>query len=175
MNQSDASDASRKVAEAYAAKAEGWEEGRTTEQRVHNAVYEQLREMVPEGAAMTAIDGTGAPKVVAVDDKHLYEITVSDIPEGRGPVPTTLRMRNIDPLNASVECQMKFSGHREDGRQVVRETVWRFRVMDISLEFETYVNHQRSWIESDEKFALALAKAIGWEAPGGVVPLMAVV
>jgi hypothetical protein len=108
-------------------------------------------------------------------DKHFYEITVGEMPEGRGPVPTTLRMRTIDPLNASVECEMKFSGHREDGRQVVRETVWRFRVTEINLEFETYVNHHRSWIESDEKFAIALAKAIGWEAPGGAVPLMAVV
>jgi hypothetical protein len=175
VNQSDVSDASQKIAETYAAEIKNREESRATEQRVRNAVYEQLREMVPEAAAVAAVEGVGPPKVVAVHENHFYEITVGEIPEGREPVPTTLRMRTIDPLHASVDCEMKFSGHREDGRQVVRETVWRFHVADLDLEFATYVNSHRSWVESDERFALALAEAIGWEAPGSKVPLMAVV
>jgi hypothetical protein len=175
VNQSHVSDASQKVAETYATEIKNREESRATEQRVRNAVCEQLREMVPEAATVAAVEGTGAPKVVAVHENHFYEITVGGIPEGRAPVPTTLKMRTIDPLHASVDCEMKFSGHREDGRQVVRETVWRFRVGDLSLEFETKVNHHRSWVDNDEKFALALAEAIGWEVPASAVPLMAVV
>jgi hypothetical protein len=109
------------------------------------------------------------PKVVAAGRNHLYELTVEEIPEGRGPVQTNLRMRFIDPSDSSVDCLVKFSGHREDDHQVIRETVWRFRVADINLEFETFVNRQREGIDKDEKFALALAKAIGWEAPCGEV------
>lgn len=174
MNKPDAQDASQSIAVAHAVKVEDPHLSREVEHRVHRAVHDHLREMVPDGATAVALDEVEVPKVVAVGRNHLYELTVEEIPEGRGPVQTNLRMRFIDPSDSSVDCLVKFSGHREDDRQVIRETVWRFRVADINLEFETLVNRQREGIDKDEKFALALAKAIGWEAPGGEVPLVAV-
>jgi len=83
-------------------------------------------------------------------------------------------MRAIDPARSSVDCEVKYSGHRKDDLQVVRESLWRFRADDIVLEIETFIDRQRDWVKEDEKFALALARAIGWDGLGDQQPLVAV-
>ena len=174
MNKSDAQDASQRIALAYATKIEDPDFSREVEHRVHRAVHDHLRQMVPGDSIAVTLDEVEVPKVVALSQHHLYELTVGEITEDRGPVPTLIRMRTIDPTACSVDCEVKFSGHRVDDCQVTCETAWRFRIGDIDLELETLVNRQHEGVDEAEKFALALARAIGWEAPGDGVPLMAV-
>ena len=172
MNKSDAQDASQTLAPLIAADFNDPHVSREVEHRVHRAVHDHLREMVPYSATYAVIQGTGGLRAVAVHDGKLYEVAVGEVSEGRGPVPTTLRVRSIDPMTASVDCEAKYSGHRDPDLdlQVTRETVWNFRVSDIDLRFETHVSRDRSWVERDETFAVALAKEIGMEIPAAVEP-----
>jgi hypothetical protein len=174
MNKSNAQDASKRIALAHAIKVGDPDLSREIEHRVHRAVHDHLRQMIPGNAITATLDEAEIPKVVAISRDHLYELTVGEITEDRGPVPTRIRMRTIDPTACSVDCEVKFSGQREDDCQIIRETAWRFLIGDIDLEFETFVNRQNTAEVEAERFALALAKAIGWEAPGDSVPLVAV-
>jgi len=174
MNKSDAQDASERIALAHALKFEDPHLSREVEHRVHRAVHDHLRQMVPDNAIAATLDGIEIPVVLAVSRNQLYELSVGKITEERGPVPTLVRMRTIDPTACSVDCEVKFSGHRVDDCQVICEAVWRFRVSDIDLKFETLVNRQQDQVDAAQRFALALAKAIGWKVPSDEVPLMAV-
>ncbi len=163
------------IAAAHAAKVEGDPQlSREVEHRVHRAVHDHLMEMIPDSAVVATLDEADVPKVVAVHGDHFYEVEVGEIPDGHDPVPTVLRMRTIDPQNAAVDCEVRFSGHRKDDRQVICDISWAFRVGDLDLMFETHIDRRRDMVEPDEKFALSLAQAIGWEAPGNAVPLVAV-
>jgi hypothetical protein len=174
MNKSDAQDASERIATAYAKDVEGFDLSREVEHRVHRAVHDHLREMVPDDAVAATLDEAEPPKVVALSRNHLYELTVGEVSEDRVPVPTLLRMRTVDPAQSSVDCEVKYSGHRQNDLQVVRESLWRFRVDDIVLEIDTYIDRQRDWVKEDEKFALALARTIGRDGLGDQQPLVAV-
>src|SRR5262245_50489400 len=114
MNKTDAQDASKSIAVVHAVKVKDPHLSREVERRVHRAVHDHLREMVPDAATAVSLDKVEVPKVVAISRNHLYELTVGEISERREPVPTNLRMRTIDPSNSSVDCMVKFSGHRED-------------------------------------------------------------
>jgi hypothetical protein len=174
MNKSDAQDVSQRIARVHAIKFENPDLSREVEHRVHRAVHDHLHEMFPADGIIATLDEATTPKVVALSKNRFYELTVGEITEQRAPVPTLVRMRAIDPMRSSVDCEVKYSGHRENDLQVIRETVWRFQVDDIDLEIETYVDRQRNWIKEDEKFALALAQVIGWDGLGSEGPLMAV-
>lgn len=163
MNKSQAEDAATRMAEGHAAKASDPEAASKAMSKVNRAVYDHLREMVPEAVVFTVLNRQDQPKVIAIAGTRLYELTVVDLPEGLEPASTQLRVRNIDPMTATVDCEVKFAGHRMDDRQVIRETIWRFRVQDIELTIETFVDRSRDWIEDDEEFASALATTIGWE------------
>jgi len=176
MNKSDAQDASKILAGAIAVKIEDPDRSREVEHGVHRAVHDQLREMVPDSAIFAVLEDD-EPKVVALSGTRLYVVTVDELPAARGPVPTVLRMRNIDPLTAVVDCETKYSGHRDPDidLQVTRETVWRFRVGDIDLKIETNISRDSSWVEKGERFAVALAKVIGMDVSAvDAQPLVAV-
>lgn len=164
----------KRIAVAHAIKIDDPHSSREVEHRVHRAVHDHLRQMIPGNAIAATLDEVEVPKVVAISQDHLYELTVGEITEDHVPVPTKMRMRTIDPTTCSVDCEVKFSGQREDDCQIICETAWRFLIGDIELEFETFVNRQNEAVVEAERFALALAKAIGWETPADGVPLMAV-
>jgi hypothetical protein len=177
MNKSDAQDASKILAGAIAVKIEDPDRSREIEHGVHRAVHDQLREMVPDAAIFAVLEDESAPMVVALSGTRLYVVTVGELPAARGPVPTILRMRNIDPLTAVVNCETKYSDHRDPDidLQVTRETVWRFRVGDIDLKIETNISRDSSWVEKGERFAVALAKVIGMDVSAvDAQPLVAV-
>lgn len=166
MNQSNAADAARQMAEAFAAKAGGLTEAERIRKRVHDAVFNQAFDFIPDSAVYAVVNTEQRPQLVALDDRQFFLLTVGDLSARTVGAPvTTCEMMTIDPLDSSVKCKMEFVGVRTNGDPIERRTSWSFRLGQIKLRFSTHVVPESERIEGGEDFAQTLAAVLGWEFP----------
>lgn len=166
MNKSQAEDVSIRAAEAHSARAADSEDASRIYARVHKAVFNQAFEFIPKDAVAAVIDHQGEPpKLVALDGKKLYTLIVGDLTQDLIGTATSCRLVTVDPEQASVECETKFIGHRVNDQPMGRETTWNFSLNGTELTIETLTAPDRNWLEPNEVFAQALAKALGWSLP----------
>jgi hypothetical protein len=164
MNQSQASDACTRMAEAHAARTDSAGDANRVHSRVHKATFDHAFEFVPEEATWAVIDNEGEPpKLMALDGLTLYTLTVGNLEDEYIGVPTTCRMERLDPRTAWVECEVKFLGHRSNAEPMGRHTIWTFGIGADPLRITTITHPDRNRLQPDELFAQALATALGWE------------
>jgi hypothetical protein len=164
MNQSQASDACSRMAEAHAARTDSAGDANRVHSRVHKATFDHAFEFIPEEATWAVIDNEDEPpKLMALDGLTLYTLTVGSLEDEYISVPTTCRMDQLDPKTAWVECEVKFLGHRSNAEPMGRHTIWTFGIGANPLRISTMTHPDRNRLQPDELFAQALATALGWE------------
>jgi hypothetical protein len=166
MNQSNAADATRHMAEACAAMARNAGETERIYKRVENAVFNQAFEFIPDSAIYAVVDKHREPKLVALDGRQFFLLTVGDLAVRTVGAPsTTCEMITLDPLDAVVKCKTEFNGVRTNADPMERQTTWTFRLGKIGLSINTQVVPESERVEGCEDFAQALAAALGWQLP----------
>jgi hypothetical protein len=173
MNQAQSAQVSQIFAEAWSAWSANTgdpHEARSNERKIQSAVFNQCFEFLPEDAVVAVIErGEESPGLFVLKDNRLYVLSLKSPVSGQAPAITECDLHILDPKQSTVICQTKYIGERVNDSPMQRETVWRFRIADLSLDFETFVAPDRSWYKPDEIFAQALAEQIGWdEFPDGV-------
>jgi hypothetical protein len=172
MNQAQSAQVSQVFAEAWSAwnaNTDDPHEARSNERKVQSAIFNQCFEFLPEDAAVAVIErGEESPGLFVLKDDRLYILSIKSPGSGQGAGTTECDLFVVDPKQSTVTCQTKFIGERVNASPVQRETVWRFQIGDLNLDLKTFVVPDRGGYRSDEAFAQALAKQIGWdELPGG--------
>ena len=166
------------MADAHAARTGSAGDASRVHSRVHKATFDHAFEFIPEEATWAVIDSEGElPKLMALDGLTLYTLTVGDLEDEFIGVPTTCRMAKLDPQAATVECEVKFLGHRTNAEPMGRHTTWTFDLGADSLTISTETPPDRNRLQPDELFAQALATALGWETlprEAGITRLKAV-
>lgn len=176
MNQSDAADATKQMADAFAAKVRNPEEAERIRARVREAVFSQAFEFIPDSAAYAVIEKQNTPKLVALDGEQFFLLTVGDLSQRTvGPPSTSCEMITVNPRDALVKCETEFVGTRRNADPMERRTTWSFRLGKIGLKLNTHVLPEIEGVEGGEEFAQALAAALGWRLPkaASVVELQA--
>lgn len=167
MNQAQSAEVSQAFAEAWSAwnaKTDDPHEARSNERKIQAAVFNQCFEFLPEDAAVAVIErGEESPGLFVLKGNCLYVLSLKSPGSGQGPATTECDLHVLDPKQSTITCQTKFIGERVNASPMQRETMWRFRIADLRLDFETFVAPGRDWHKSDEIFAQALAKQIGWD------------
>jgi hypothetical protein len=131
---------------------------------VRDAVIGTAEIFIPDAATGAVVTREGADGIlVATDDRALYAV------EGVLPTsetePGTARcsLFNLDPTRDTVAVEARF---RRPWGQIIRETVWRFQIGDLSLEIETKVDNDDLDMPEREAFAQRLAVGLGWSFGG---------
>ena len=161
MNQSDAADATKRMAEAHQ-ELSATDKIRTYK-RVEDAVFSHAFEFIPDSAPYAVVDHGGEPLLVALDDGQLYLLTVDDLSTRTVGATTTLDVFALDAKTSQVRCTVEFIGVRTNADPMERRTTWIFDINGkFGMSIHSHVVPDSERVERDEDFAQALAKAIGW-------------
>lgn len=142
------------------------------------AIALQLMATVPDAAEALALkrqplasEGEATAVVVAVDERALYvvECTALSPPSApRSPIPTIQTERiSLDPSAGRVSVATTF-GSSFSGKPLYKNR-WTFEIGGASLAFESE-RIADSGGDDEERFARALAKALGYSLPGSCDP-----
>jgi hypothetical protein len=167
VNQSEAADLSKRMADTVATYCTnvGLMPVAQRLQAFQAAAFEQIFEFLPGGAVAAVVpvpEADGAPMLVAVADGQFFKLNFIDIDMDSGGVPVTrCEKLPVGPNRGIVAAEVQYSATPTG--QPARHTTWTFEFTDkIGLAVASVSNPERSDQEPNERFAQALASAMGW-------------
>lgn len=166
MEQGDAARSAREMARAIASvyQNEGQTPGRNRIEQFHNAAFAQAFEFIPDTALATVIslsEADGLPLLVAIDGKQFYKLYFGDFAFQSDDVPVTIcEMTEIVPERGYVKVEAEYDPTTAEAP--TRLTSWTFGIDDrFNLSFQTRFDPEDE-VDERERFARALATAMGW-------------
>lgn len=171
MEQTPSSDISRRLATAW----EQWAEDSKTPPDAHrrtrqvaSVAFQTLQERVPDDAIFALSTERGSePAVLALDGDIVIRVTVGDASDETNPPWMNVDAFRLDPQACCVRPRFRYFGQPQGVGSMGCETRWQF---DLGRRVISFVSQTRAYEAPDdlERFAQALAKAIGWRALPGV-------
>ena len=167
MEQRDAARHAREMANAVASvyQNEGYQPDTNRMQQFHNAAFAHAFEFLPDTALATVVSLTeaeGQPLLVAIDGEQFYKLFFEGFEFRSEDVPMTIcEMTRIDPARGYVRVDAQYDPSSSSSAPR-RQAVWTFGIDErFNLTFQTSFDPEDE-IDEREKFARALASAMGW-------------
>lgn len=166
MVQRDAAKRAREMASAVASvyQAEGYTPDSGRMEQFHSAAFSQAYEFIPDSALSTVISLTEAeslPLLVAIDGQQFYKLFFGEFEFESSDMPITVcEMTKVKPEVGYVKAEVQYE--RTPPAPPSRLTGWTFGIDDrFNLTFTTRFDSEDE-ADDAEKFARALATAMGW-------------
>ena len=170
VKQGDAARHAREMASAIATvyQNDGYAPDKNRIVQFHDAAFSQAFEFIPDTALATVVSVTDAgslPLLVAIDGQQFYKLLYDDFELRSNDVPITVcEMTRIEPEKGYVRVETQYDPSSAASAPT-RLTGWTFGIGErFNLTFQTRFDPEDE-IDQGEKFARALAAAMGWNRP----------